>query len=336
MAFSQPSDSNEAEHRLPRFNPVADDLQELISTAERELVLVAPFVKALVLERLLDQVPGRVTVTCITRWRPEEVAVGVSDLEVFDIIVGRANSTLLLWPRLHAKYFRADSRCLVGSANLTSRALGWAYPPNIELLIEVPAVHPTLVAFEQHSKFEAQPATLDIREFMKIAAAELSVWQCKPEESIAAPWRCDAEVATGEDLSNLEKATWLPLLRYPSDLYLVYTGYEDKLSEASRAAALRDLAVLDPPIGLPQDAFYSVIAALLLQLPLLAAIDDYVAEPRRFGAMRDFVASKTGQSRLQASSTWQTTMRWLIEFLPDRYYLKVPAHSEVFGRVIAS
>ena len=77
-----------------------------------------------------------------------------------------------------------------------------------------------------------------------------------------------------------------------------------------------------------------MIAATLLQMPMLAEIDAYVATPRRFGAVRDLLASKTGQGHSQASDAWQTTMRWLLEFVPDRYRRTVPSHSEVFGRVL--
>lgn len=111
------------------------ELSKLCTEADRELLLVAPFIKASVLERLLDKISSDVTLKCITRWFPEEIVTGVSDLEVWNLIQNRPNSSLWLRSDLHAKYYRADNHCLVGSANLTGKALGWSDCPNLELLV---------------------------------------------------------------------------------------------------------------------------------------------------------------------------------------------------------
>ena len=319
----------------PHLSLPADDLLELISAAEHELVLVAPFVKAFALERLLDHVRSGVAVTCITRWQPEEVASGVSDLEVFDIITSRAKAVLLLWPRLHAKYFRADTRCLIGSANVTSRALGWANPPNIELLVEAPATHPGLVAFEQRSEVEAHPATLDLRLLVGEAAAEITRERKWPtaassigEDSVVEPER--------DAMADLDIDLWLPSLRQPSDLHRAHSNQAEQLSTMSRIAALRDLRALNPPMGLSAETFARVVAVALLQMPMIARIDAFAASPQRFGAVRDLIADETGMENRDASMAWQTTMRWLLHFLPNRYLRTQPAHSELFVRVANS
>ena len=154
----------------PALELPGDDLRELMAAAEEEIVLAAPFIKVSALAGVLEHASQRVRVTCITRWRAEEVAAGVSDLAVFDVLGARAGATLLLWPRLHAKYFRADHRCLIGSANVTGRALGWVRPANVELLVGLPSTHPRLAAFEQRAITEAQPATAELRELMAEAA----------------------------------------------------------------------------------------------------------------------------------------------------------------------
>ncbi len=106
------------------------ELFELCAEANQEVLLVAPFIKASVLERLLDRIYPDVSLKCITHWFPEEIVAGVSDLEVWNLIQNRPNSSLWLRPDLHAKYYRADNCCLIGSANLTNKALGWSDCPN--------------------------------------------------------------------------------------------------------------------------------------------------------------------------------------------------------------
>ena len=308
-------------------------LQALVDSANSDLVLVAPFMKARVLDQLLKNVPDEVRVRCVTRWKPDEIAAGVSDLGVFDVLSSRHRASLRLLPHLHAKYFRADRRCLVGSANLTATALGWISPCNVEILVEVAPTDPQLQEFEHFALSKAQTATAELRSLMEAAVENVLKYQRESEVAASVTWRREAEERARGVASDVTMATWLPALRQPRDLYLAYAGHWDELSEASRETALRDLAVLDPPVGLSQETFASVIAATLLQMPRLAEIDAYVARPRRFGAVRDLLASKTGQDRSQASDAWQTTMRWLLEFVPDRYYRTVPSRSEVFGRV---
>ncbi len=323
--MQRPSDS-----RDPQLPGV--DLTELVSGAEHEIVLAAPFIKAPALASVLEHA-GAVPVTCITRWEPEEVAAGVSDLEVFDVLGGRADTALLLWPRLHAKYFRADGRCLIGSANVTGRALGWTSPANIELLIEAPATHPRLVAFEQRARAEARLATADLRALVDQAAAAIRrerVWTVPVSELDG-----DDVPADGDRRAASFSAhhSWLPSLRQPTELHLAYSGRLDDLTAAAREAALRDLGALNPPAGLALGAFTPVIAASLLQMPVIARIDELTAESQRFGAVRDLIAAETGLSSHEAGVAWQTTMRWLLHFLPGRYRRTVPSYSEVFVRV---
>ena len=309
-------------------------LLALCSGAEREVILVAPFVKARSLRRLLSQVSPGVDVTCVTRWRPEEVAAGVSDLEVFDEIVRRDGAALLLLPQLHGKYFRADDRCLVGSANLTHRALGWSVPPNIELLLEEQPGRPDLAQFEELVLGSACQATEDLK--MRVAAAAALI-RTQPRP-VGAPGeavdgqRCYEFVEPLAADRQIEVWTWLPSLRQPQDLYLAYRGLSDQLSTSSRVAASGDLAVIDPAPGLSQPSFEAAVGIALLQMPMIVGIDQLLAKPQRFGALRDMIAAETGTSKSESSFMWQTTMRWLMHFLPRRYVRQVPAQSEIFAR----
>jgi hypothetical protein len=114
---------------------IGESLTNLCQRAQKELVLVAPFVKADVLDRLLHHINIEVSLTCVTRWHLDEIISGVSDIEVWDLIRERASASLLLRSDLHAKYYRADDECLIGSANLTMAALGWSSRQNLELLV---------------------------------------------------------------------------------------------------------------------------------------------------------------------------------------------------------
>ena len=97
---------------------------DLCRSAGRELTVVAPFIKESVVVQILENVEKNVTIRCVARWRPEEIKTGVSDLGVWRVLSQRHDGRLLLHQRIHAKYYRADHAYLIGSANLTNRALG--------------------------------------------------------------------------------------------------------------------------------------------------------------------------------------------------------------------
>ena len=50
-----------------------------------------------------------------------------------------------------------------------------------------------------------------------------------------------------------------------------------------------DLAILQPPVGLDEEAFREIIAAMLVTLPVVQLIDQCVATPQRFGHVRDML-----------------------------------------------
>src|SRR5688572_5725315 len=130
------------------MTPLGTRLECLCAEARHEILLAAPFTKKDVVARLLEKVPLSVSVRCVTRWRPEEILAGVSDIEVWPLLRDRHLASMWLRTDLHAKYYRVDERCLVGSANLTSMALGWTPHPNLELLVPLEAGDAALRGFE--------------------------------------------------------------------------------------------------------------------------------------------------------------------------------------------
>src|ERR1700758_8643 len=104
---------------------LGDALMDLAASSRCEFVMCAPFAKQAVVSRVMSVVPNDVEVALYTRWRPEEVAAGVSDTQGLPILRSRGG-VVYLHDRLHAKFYRNESQVLLGSANLTATALGWS------------------------------------------------------------------------------------------------------------------------------------------------------------------------------------------------------------------
>ncbi len=300
------------------------------ATAREELVIVAPFMKVDALLHILRCVSENVTVRCVTRWHMAELAMGVSDIGIWHIISGRPLGSLWLRDDLHAKYYRADSTCLIGSANVTGAALGWSQRTNLEIVVQIPAVEQGLPLFERD--LFASSVRVDDRIYSVFADALSELGNTLP----AYPDVDISSVLTDESLvAETNWLQWLPNLRNPKLLHAIYLDNTDSLSPAAIKDGKLDLAVLNIPNGLSEVQFNKCVAAQLLQKPLIAVVDEFLITPRRFGEVRRLIGTKSkalsGQYE-DSTRAWQTLMRWFMYFLPTRYRYSVPNHSEIFQR----
>jgi hypothetical protein len=138
--------------------------------------------------------------------------------------------------------------------------------------------------------------------------------------------------AVVEEVPEVSGVGWYPTLRQPQDLYVAYSVGLERLSRGSAAAAAVDLAALQVPAGLARPEFEGVVSSRLIQTPAVQSVDAFLAESQRFGAVRDLLGDRLGLDRAGADFAWQTIMRWLLEFLPERYERRVSNWSEVLVR----
>jgi hypothetical protein len=315
---------------------LGEDLLSLCSTSREVIVLIAPFVKTAAIKRLLNASRPEVPVHCITRWRPEEIAAGVSDLDVWRVLEARGNATLGLVANLHAKYYRGDRTCLVGSANVTATALGWIPGANIELLVKLDASFGELLAFETTLRSHAVEVSHELYAEYDHLVRELSQIYSVTSTRIDTATNWEA-VAAEEGLHSDETVGarwWVPSLRHPEQLYLAYSGGSQHLTSTARANAAHDLAELALPFGLDRQVFQLFVRWQLLQLPIVHALDHFLSEPRRFGAVRAWLGAlpHLGGEGDDATDAWQRLMRWLLYFASDRYTARVANYSEIFSR----
>ena len=239
-------------------------IKALVSAAKEEVILCSPFIKARVLRIILDAILDEVSVLIVTRWRPAEVAAGLSDLEVFEIANERPRTEVRLSHALHAKLYVADDRCLVGSANLTATALGWRQDSNLEILIPARPTDSD-VAFLLTRLKCATPATFQMRAEIARLAAALDVPRLDEAKDMPR-----ASVAQAS-------AAWLPRCAAPDKLYDVYRDQDTKIVvESTRADAQTDLDDLLLPPDLTSEQFTSYVAEALARIPSFQTFLDIV------------------------------------------------------------
>jgi len=300
-----------------------NQLTNLLRQTHSSALLISPFIKYKALRQLLSAISNGVELQVVTRWRVDEILAGVSDLDVYSLLQERG-STLWLCSTLHAKYYRGDETVLVGSANITAKALGWASTPNLEILANTTPV----TAFEE--QVYANAVQVD-DELYKLFKTNIEAIPPLPKPDLELPTDIQEEsLDDGGAVISLDQ--WLPTLRYPEHLYVAYCGDLDKLTSAARESALVDLSVLDIPPGLSEDIFKKTVGTLLLQMPLINKVDQLVATSQRFGAVRNYLKQQVKRDNFDATTAWQTLMRWLLYFLSDVYQAYKPKHSEIFTR----
>ena len=301
----------------------------LIRNATSRLVIVAPYIKSATIRRLLTTVPDTVSeLACVTRWLPEDIVSGVCDLEIYDDVTQLQGGRLLVHPHLHAKYYSNGHKTLVGSANLTSRGLGWHTPANVEILVALPAEFPGLADWESALLVSAVEVTEQLREQIRMQAALLEQTD---------PRRHPPEV---EDVPGEEERVelWVPQCPVPERLWQVYRGRgADTMVSSAFKAAQSDLMALLPPQGLSQDLFTAYIAGILRQMPLLTEIDKLALTGLTDTTAQDFLSNNLTGGREAMNNygqTWRIVKLWLLYFFPQSYRLETGQEVLVKGREI--
>lgn len=281
-----------------------DRLIEHLSSAKNSVLLCAPFIKVGVMKSLLRHIPESVTLKVITRWVPLEIAVGVSDLEIFDLLQARNQTSLWLYDRLHAKLYMADDRVLAGSANLTATALGWSSKPNLEILTALPNSDEAVKACLAQLA-EARPASSEERDKISRLAA-----------SVGTP-----KLGLVDDVEDAHATMlWLPTLAAPAKLYQAYVPQtRDRLTDDVLDAALEDLAALSLPAGLGEAAFRTTVAAALQSMPAIQRLLHDAADDLTDDAAQQLIRDLARDDSLSPEARWLVVREWLTYFLQDNY-----------------
>lgn len=291
--------------------------------AAREACLIAPFVKADVVEQLFSELGSQVKVDIVTRWIPAEIAAGVSDLEVFDAVAARSGAALHLNAMLHAKLYRFDDAFFFGSANLTRKALGWRAPANIEIL------RPAIGDTSDLRRFEADLFSSSMRADARYREAV--------QEQV------DGLVAAGFDAAALAAEigglpiSWLPTCAAPEKLWDVYSDpavARRKMVESAFDAACADIASLQIGRGLSEVQFYRAVSGALNQMPLVRAIEREAAGGLDAERAAALIVAGGSPTPYGTEQMWEILVAWLQWYFPDRYRMEPKGEVLRYGRIL--
>ena len=262
----------------------------------RRVVLAAPYIKLRALRRLLEAISPGACVTCIARWTPHDLISGASDTECREAVIRRGGS-FRLHPSLHAKFYLFDDKALVGSANVTLAALGWAVPSNLEILCR-PGDDFCVSSFLDR--------LLD-------GSREISDGEFRHWEAIGR--LADSESVESTMSSSLEM--WRPATRDLRHIHLAYDGrVEDIASFDEQCAARRDIQALMIPKGFTENQVRAWISVSLLAAPFTDAVLR-VKRMDRYNGTR-WIAAAYNIGITDARRDIETVQNWLAVLAPEK------------------
>lgn len=272
----------------------------LFDDVDGDVAIIAPFIKLDALNSLLSVIPSRSHLRCITRWIPREVAAGVSDLQIFEVLLERGNASVFLVDNLHAKMYIAGSRCLVGSANLTLAGLGErGQHSNIEVLVETDIRDPGIVSTLNEIASVQRVATKEIAESARLLAEIITE-------------HCDSD--------RQASLVWMPGSRIPQHAFRLYSVPPTGFIGKAERALLIDLAGFQP--GLEESEFRQAVRSALHSIPM---IGEFLESPRDLSlCLSDVypVLQKDIGEQFLVEDRWHSFVQWMAYFFPDRVVIQ--------------
>lgn len=297
------------------FTNLKQTLVDHIASANCSVLIVAPYIKRPILDLLISECAGSVDLTVITVWELADLVAGVSDLDVWHSVRERRDTRLYLCPSLHAKYYRADERVLVGSANITASALGLGKSPNLELLVQLYKDEAGFAGFEDELYSRCIMVTSELHQEFSNTLARLT-----SQPSAQFP------VNPCDDLLTMHHS-WTPKTRYPDNLFRYYCGKLDELTAAAKLTCSEDLRALKVPESLTEEQFNYCIRKRMESHHTFLELLEFGRSSKRFGEVRAFLSRMGAQN---GESAWQIWMRWLKKFTPDRFEFWEAGYSEIY------
>lgn len=275
-------------------------IRNLFKGSRGDISIISPFIKKRALCSLLEVIPSGVYVRCVTRWIPEEIASGISDPDIIDVLENRGDYKLTLVDNLHAKLYIAENICLVGSANVTLQGLGDLDSGNIEILVETsisdPGVRDTLSNISRVEKI----ATLETADKMVALASSLPP----------------------HDLNFGGEGFWFPYSTKPEKAYDLYMHPTDVYIAETDRILLWDIERARIPYGLSVEKFKFEVCNLLEEIPLTrglldAKFDMIINKAEAYPYLSPLITEE-----YTIDDLWRSFVRWMVFFFPDKVMLQ--------------
>ena len=281
-------------------------------------VFISPFIQKHALETLLAQ-SQNTNLKIITRWNPQDICSGVSDIEIYPYLQNQ-HIPLYIHSEIHLKLLITETTTFHMSSNITARGLGLSAKNNVEVGCFVALEHQDWINVYKLLD-ESVRVTDAIYETAK---------QYRDINSIAPKSLPELKL---EDETRGFSILDLPATPSP-ELLAKYYFSEDKEILEHRNASIHDLLCYQIPSGLDKTAFDMTLRQAFQKQPFIKAFLEYLKGIRsaRFGQVKAWLHNTcTDQPtpyRWELTTNTQYLYTWLDYFF-DEITWDRPNHSMV-------
>lgn len=307
---------------------------------KKKITIFAPYIKAPILLELLDS-PNLDCEQIIVRWEPKDIAMGSSDLEIYQICKDR-NIALYMNNRIHLKLYTNDfTDALLGSANISARAISEDnHHFNYEVYAYTPSISRDDRLYLNKIIKEGILVTDEIYDLINSQIPEIT------------PNIENAKFELLKDMANSSDflITRLPMIDSPNLLWELYTGMTIPQSQEQENCLCHDLALYDISAGEKiKENFIQDLADNFFKLPFIISFLKEIDEPLRtnkygemreglpFGAVRRWFSENTTTAPsprpFELTNNVQILYSWIECLSYGKYTVSVPGkHTQVIKR----
>lgn len=292
------------------------------------LVIFSPYIKLSALVKLLDGINNKVQ-TIITSWKPMDIALGASDIEVFEYCK-QNEIQLLINNAIHLKVVTDTNftKGIISSANITNRGLALTDKHNFEL-----GCFANDFTLEDKCYFDKilDSSILVDDNYYEQVKEQLAKLERKiddiPEQFI---------IETKEDQKFL--ISNLPYINTPSTLYKVITNPHD-FDEQILRCARHDLRLYNVSYSKSDESrlFLSKVSTGFKNHFFVKSILSFVGEGKYFGEVSSWLHSKIenvpSPRRYEVKEFQVRIYNYIKELLQDEYIIERPNHSEYIRKL---
>lgn len=302
---------------------------------KEKITIFSPYIKAKTLENLLNASNLRCE-QIIVRWEAKDIALGSSDLEIYDICK-KHNISLYMNKRIHLKLFTNNfNDAFLGSANISESAI-CETGGNYEVCALVETINREDRQYLQKIIHGSILITDEIYEYFKIQVPDV-----KPDIG-----RKDFKLPNDYKNHSDFLLSKLPMIDTPELLWDLYSNKKISKSQEQENCLCHDLALYEiNKVGMEEIDFYKLLAENFFKLPFITSfleeIDNSLAfssngskrEGLRFGAVRVWFSKNTSTAPtprpFELTKNVQILYSWIEHLSKGKYSVSIPGvHSQV-------
>jgi hypothetical protein len=300
-------------------------IQEFISSADREVLIISPYIKTEVLEKLLNKILIKTSI--ITTWKLRDIQLGISDLDLFTYCK-KKGIFLYLHPRIHLKAFVNDySQCVFGSANISRKGFALVADHNYELDAKVEVIDIDSVIYFKRILKESVLVNDEIYRKFRDAVGELTpLPELEEPDILSIPKKSEFLISA------------LPMSYDVKELFEIYSNNFKHESNEKRECAIHDIVLYNISTNLDYQKFRKLLKERFFTSNFIEKLLDFITvEDRYFGEVKEWIQKNCEDvpipSRRDLTGNIQVLYKWVADLSDGEYIVDRPRHSERLYRV---